>query len=66
MASPPRPTPFLGAFGWRLFLSLAVLSLLTAAAVGALAYVRARQALEAEAMAHMRGVARERRARLES
>ncbi len=66
MGAARRDTPFLGAFGWRLFLSLALLSLLTAAAVGALAYARARQAIEAEAMSHMRGVARERRARLES
>ncbi len=66
MPAARRDTPFLGAFGWRLFLSLALLSLLTAAAVGALAYARARGALEAEAMSHMRGVARERRARLES
>jgi len=62
-----RPgTPFLGAYGRRLFLSLALLSLLVAAAVGALAYHRARVALQGEATAHMRGVARERRARLES
>lgn len=65
----PRDTgsaPFLGAFGRRLFLSLALISLFMAAAVGTLAYHRARSALQDEAMAHMRGVARERRARLES
>lgn len=66
MAARRRDTPFLGAFGWRLFLSLALFSLLTAAAVGALAYARARQALEAEATSHLRSVASERRARLES
>jgi signal transduction histidine kinase len=58
--------PLLGAFGLRLFLALALLSLLVAAAVGALAYHQARSALRDEAMAHMRDVARERRARLES
>ncbi len=68
--SPARPSPgrapLLGAFGLRLFLALALLSLLVAAAVGALAYHQARSALRDEAMAHMRDVARERRARLES
>jgi HAMP domain-containing protein len=58
--------PFLGAFGWRLFLSLALLSLLLSAVVGYLGYREARSALRAEAMSHMEGVARERRARLES
>ncbi len=60
-----RP-PLLGAFGLRLFLALALLSLLVAAAVGVLAYHQARAALRDEAMAHMRDVARGRRARLES
>ena len=58
--------PFLGAFGWRLFLSLSLLSLLMIGAVGALGYGQARRALMAEARSHMESVARERRARLEA
>ncbi len=59
-------SPFLGAFGRRLFLSLALLSLLMVAAVGLLGYTQARRALMAEAKSHMESVARERRARLEA
>ncbi len=58
--------PWLGAFGWRLFLSLALLSLLMVGAVGTLGYSQARRALMAEARSHMESVARERRARLEA
>jgi signal transduction histidine kinase len=58
--------PLLGTFGWRMFLSLAMVSLLLVAAVGWVGYEQARRALMSEARKHMAGVARERRARLES
>ncbi|MCP4547718.1 MAG: HAMP domain-containing protein [bacterium] len=57
--------PFLGAFGRRMFLSLALVSLLLVAAVGGMGYRQTRQALMKEAREHLGEVARARRVRLE-
>jgi len=62
---PDRP-PLFGPFGRRLFLTLALLSLLMVSAVGVAAYRQARSALRESAMRRMEDLARERGARLDS
>jgi signal transduction histidine kinase len=60
-----RP-PLFGPFGRKLFITLALLSLLMVSAVGVAAYRQARKALRESAMLRMEYMARERGARLDA
>ncbi len=60
-----RP-PLFGPFGRKLFITLALLSLLMVSAVGVAAYRQARNALRESAMLRMEDMARERGARLDA
>ncbi len=60
-----RP-PLFGPFGRKLFITLALLSLLMVSAVGVAAYRQARSALRESAMLRMEELARERGARLDA